>query len=92
MGMDVELRIARHLCWAQVFKVNGVKASDLDFGEKYDRDEDEDDGLGCNDMRFTRIPPTPEVLLKYRITEDEYAAIAAQLEEGLSFGSCGLCE
>ena len=66
-------------------------ATPEDFGEQYDRDPGGAEPYGCGDMRFTRIPPTVEVLNKYEITIDEYHLVAQQLEHGLSFGSCGWC-
>lgn len=89
--MKLELEFGTALCYTPKFVINGIIADEDDFGEKYDRDPDNAEDYGCGDMQFTRIPPTNEVLEKYSITEAEYAIIAGQLEEGLSFGSCGWC-
>jgi hypothetical protein len=79
------------LCETKVFRVNGVPADKEDFGEQSDRRRGTAEPYCCGDMEFTRIDPTPAVLEKYGITEVEYGEICDKLEEGLSFGSCGLC-
>lgn len=89
--MELELEIYKCLCAAEVFKINGVYADTDDFGEQYDRDSGSAEAYGCGDMQFTRIAPKREVLEKYSITEVEYAQVAEQLEDGLSFGGCGWC-
>lgn len=89
--MKLELTFGTTLCYTPTFIINGIHAMTGDFGEQYDRDLDNAEPYGCGDMQFTRINPTEEVLKKYRISEDEYFDIARQLEEGLSFGSCGWC-
>lgn len=89
--MDLKLEIAGCLCWATSFSINGIDANPDDFGEKYDHDPDEAEDYGCGDMQFTRNQSTPEVLAKYGITEEEYAQVAYELEDGLSFGRCGWC-
>lgn len=90
--MDLELKFGAYLCYTPVFRINGKSATSDDFGEKYDRSPETAEDYACGNMRFTRIPPTETVLAKYGITPEEYAEIASQLEEGLSFGCCGLCQ
>ena len=89
--MDLKLEIAGSLCWACLFSINGVDADPDDFGDKFDHDEENAEDYGCGDMRFDPKPATSEVLNKYSITVEEYAAVAGKLEEGLSFGACGWC-
>jgi len=89
--MKLELEFGEFFCYTPKFVVNGMNADSYDFGEQYDIDPDEAEPYGCGYMKFTRIYPTKKVLDKYGITESEYSIIAGQLEEGLSFGSCGLC-
>ena len=89
--MKLELEFGTALCYAPTFKINGIKADSNDFGEKYDRSPETAEDYACGDMQFTRVPPKPEVLERYGITEAEYALVAYQLESGLSFGRCGWC-
>jgi len=89
--MDLHVLFGSALCYTKEFTINGVAASDKDFGEKYDRSPDDAELYGCGDMRFTRKPSLAEILLKYAITEGEYSTVCDKLEEGLSFGSCGWC-
>lgn len=89
--MKLELKVFNALCHAEVFEINGIKADSCDFGEKFDRDPGNAEDYACGDMKFTRIPATPWVLEKYGITVPEYELVAGQLEELLSFGSCGWC-
>ena len=89
--MKLELEFGTALCYTPVFKINGIDADRDDFGEQYDRSPETAEDYACGDMQFTRVPPKPEILEKYGITEAEYALVADQLENGLSFGSCGWC-
>lgn len=89
--MKLELDIFDALCATVRFTINGIEADPDDFGEKYDRSPDTAEDYGCGDMQFTPIAFTEEVLSKYQITEAEYAFVAQQLQDGLSFGSCGWC-
>ena len=89
--MKLEVEFGSTMCYTPTFVINGVEADHEDFGEKYDRSPETAEDYACGDMRFTRIPPKPEVLEKYHITEAEYEVIAGQLEGGLSFGCCGWC-
>ena len=89
--MKLELEFGTALCYTPTFKINDIEADSEDFGEKYDRSPETAEDYACGDMQFTRVPPKPEILEKYGITEAEYALVADQLENGLSFGSCGWC-
>ena len=89
--MELELEIYGSLAATRVFTINGVDAYYEDFGEKYDRDPENAEDYACGDMRFTGNPSTPEILDKYKITEEEYQEVVSKLEDGLSFGCCGLC-
>jgi hypothetical protein len=89
--MKLELELGSALCYTREFVINDIKADYMDFGEKYDRDPENAEDYGCGDMQFTSIVPTAEVLAKYGINAVEYSLIADQLEEGLSFGTCGWC-
>lgn len=79
------------LCHTLIFKINGIEADESDFGEQFDRDSENNMTYGCGDMKFTRIPSTPEILSKYDISEEDYKIVCDKLEDGLSFGSCGRC-
>jgi hypothetical protein len=89
--MKLELEVFGALCSTSTFRINDINADSSDFGERRDRSQKTAEDYGCGDMQFTRVEPTPEVLAKYRINEDEYSIIAGQLEDGLSFGRCGWC-
>ena len=88
-----EIKVSRWMCYCPVFTVKGVKAADSDFGDKEDLDPSHEDkpDHGCGNMTFTPKPATQKVLDKYGISVDEYNEIASVLEDGLSFGYCGLC-
>ena len=87
-----DIKVSRWSCWCPIFTIKGIKADEDDFGEKDDIDTSMDKPFhGCGNMTFTPKPPTQKVLDKYGITVDEYNEIASVLEEGLSFGYCGLC-
>ena len=88
-----DIKVSRWMCWCPVFTIKGIKADSDDFGEKDDIDCNCEDKpfRGCGNMIFTPKPPTQKVLDKYGITVDEYNEIASVLEDGLSFGYCGLC-
>ena len=89
--MKLELKSYGALCSTEIFKINNIEAEADDFGEKYDRDQDNAEDYCCGDMKFTRIEPKQEVLDKYKITTEEYAEICEKLEDILSFGCCGWC-
>ncbi len=89
--MKLELKIRSWFCVTDKFIINDVPADSDDFGEQRDQDNDPPDYC-CGDMQFVGKPPTEAVLNKYGINKAEYALIVGQLEKGLSFGSCWLCE
>lgn len=89
--MELKLEIYGALCATSEFKINGIAADSDDFGEQYDHDRENAEDYACGDMRFERKASTADVLDKYKITEEEYQAIAEKLEDGLSFGCCGGC-
>lgn len=89
--MILDFEVFGALCEMKTFKINGVRASYEDFGEKYDRDSLGAEPYCCRDMRFTRKPLRQIILDKYGITKAEYDEICDKLEEGLSFGNCGWC-
>lgn len=89
--MHLNLQFGTYLCYTPEFMINGKDAYQEDFGEKYDRCPELAEDYSCGNMQFTRIEPTKEVLEKYGITVEEYNEIASKLEDGLSFGRCGLC-
>jgi hypothetical protein len=90
-GFRYHLSVYGALCSTEQFTINGIIADHDDFGEKYDRDPDGAEDYCCGDMQFTAVASHPDVLAKYQITEEEYQAIAEELVERLSFGSCGWC-
>ena len=89
--MELKLTVCGSLCVTSEFEVNGVVAMSDDFGDKGDADSENAEDYGCGNMQFTRRDPTDEILSKYKISAEEYSAIADKLESGLSFGSCGWC-
>lgn len=89
--MKLELTFGHSLCYTPTFVINDVAADSRDFGTQGDIAPDDAEDYACGDMRFERIPATPEALAKYGISGPEYELIAGQLEVGLSFGACGWC-
>ena len=90
--MELKLEIFSALCATSKFTINGIEADYGDFGEKYDNDPSNAEDYGCGDMKFfPTSPPLPMTLVKYKINEEDYKLICEQLEEKLSFGSCGWC-
>jgi len=89
--MELKLEILNAFCATRIFTVNGINAESRDFGNQTDNDSENAEDYGCGNMEFTRIEPTEEILLKYKITKAEYAEICSKLEKGLSFGYCGWC-
>lgn len=69
--------------------------NDFGSGGSGGSDDSEDSNCepssGCRNHRWERKPPTPEVLQKYAIDEDDYDEICGVLEEHLSQGNCGSC-
>lgn len=90
--MKLEIDLMEYFCSVGNFTVNGARADTDDFGSQGDESPDDAEEYECGNMTFTpHDRPSPEVLAKYSITEDEFRFIAAGLAEQLSFGGCGLC-
>lgn len=89
--MNLKLKVARNICEPDIFEINGIEADYNDFGEKRDSLPVSPYSYMCENMHFTPKPATQSVLNKYKIDVAEYADIASQLEEKLSFGRCGWC-
>lgn len=90
--MSYKIQVYSALCVLKLFDINGIPADSRDFGEQGDADPWSAEDYCCGDMRFTRNElPDEGVLTKYGITFEEYDAICFELEDSLSFGSCGLC-
>lgn len=89
--MKLELEFFGSVCMLHTFMINNVQGDYRDFGEKYDSDPEDAPDYGCGNMQFTRAEPTERVLEKYASNKAEYALVAGQLEEGLSFGVCVIC-
>ena len=91
--LNLEIKIDDDICCTKIFKINGIKATYLDFGKKYDtRPENTNvDAFSCLDMRFYPMPPKQVILEKYNINEYEYRHICNILEKELSFGECRKC-
>lgn len=90
--MAYTMQVYSALCALSLFDINGIAADTYDFGEQGDADPWNSEDYCCGDMRFTRHEsPREDVLTKYGITFEEYNAICYELENALSFGSCGLC-
>lgn len=88
--MNLKIKVYDTLCELEQFVINDIKADYLDFGEKYDTEEN-DKELGCVCMQFVPYcTPDPKVLEKYKITECEWSAVCEELKV-LSFGCCGWC-
>ena len=89
--MQLKIKIYESLCETSEFSINSIEAEYEDFGSKYDRYTENAEDYGCGDMRFIGKEATTDILKKYKITKDEYSKIVEELEEKLSFGSCGWC-
>ena len=89
--MAHDITFGKYYCYTPIFVINGVDAIYDDFGIKEDIDSDHDGEYVCGNMHFTPLPPRLDILEKYKIDELEYWTIANKLEDGLSFGTCGLC-
>lgn len=89
--MKFELKIFSALCATDKFVINGIEANSEDFGYQSDKSPETAEAYCCGNMVFTRKEPTAEILQKYNITEKEYSDICYELEDKLSFGSCGCC-
>lgn len=76
-------------CCLQTFTINGIVASESDFGSS---DSEGDGDYGCEYHYF--IPnenPSEGVLDKYGITKKQYDEVCDILEAELHVGSCGWC-
>lgn len=89
--MLVKLKIYGSLCSAEEFEINGVKADTRDFGDSEDADPGHAEYYSCGDMQFYPVPSAEKVLEKYSITQGEYSEVCKMLQDGLSFGTCGMC-
>lgn len=89
--MELELEIYGALCACAKFRINGVDADADDFGRSYDASPETAEDYGCGNRKFEPKMATQAVLDKYKITVDDYARVAEELAEKLSFGSCGWC-
>lgn len=87
----IHLKVYNAYCATQEFVVNGIPADSSDFGESFDEDWKNAEEYGCGNHVWRGRPATSEVLAKYNITPAQYAEVVNRLEEGLSFGQCGLC-
>lgn len=89
--MKLELDVYSAICETKKFIINGIKATDKDFGEKYDHSPDKARPHRCGNMLFEPAVPAQQVLDKYGITINEYMQICKQLQACVSFGTCSLC-
>lgn len=89
--MKLELDVYSTICETKMFRVNGIKATYKDFGEKYDAAPDKLKLHFCGNMVFRSKAPTQQVLEKYAIKVREYNAICEHLKACVSFGTCKLC-
>ena len=89
--MNKEIEVYSALCSLSVFEINGITADYDDFGVKEDISPETAADYSCGDMHFTPKLATSEILKKYNINVDEYNEICEELEDKLSFGSCGWC-
>lgn len=87
--METEIKISSRRCETVVFTINGVQASESDFGQC--RDLWPSRAEGCGHCSFVVKNPDSKVMEKYGINADEFNAIAKKLHESLSFGCCDLC-
>ena len=86
-----DIKVSKWNCYCPIFTIKGQKADQDDFGEGDDIDFVNKPKYGCGNKVFTPKPVTQKILDKYGIDVDEYNEIASVLEEGLTFGYCGLC-
>ncbi len=89
--MEYKAEVYRALCSLSEFTVNSIDADEDDFVDQYDHSPETAEDYACGDMRADIKPATDEVLKKYGITANEYATIAADVAEKVSFGCCGWC-
>lgn len=89
--MIIECKGYGALCGTETFRINGIKADETEFGEKYDDDPYNAPDYGCGNMKFHPYDPVSSVMEKYGINETEWYEICDKLDEELSFGRCGWC-
>ena len=90
--MSYQMEVYSSLCALRLFDINGIPASSYDFGEQGDADQEGAEDYCCGNMMFTRHDvPQEGVLTRYGITAEEYDSICSELEDSLSFGTCGWC-
>jgi hypothetical protein len=89
--MKYKAKVYSCLCSLKVFEINDIPADEYDFVYKYDHSRGTAEGYSCGNMQTDVKPFSADVLSKYGITVDEYAAIAEDIAEKLSFGRCSLC-
>jgi len=89
--MKHHLKVFGCLCATEEFSINGIDADSSDFGEGDDISPETAKPYACGNRQFQPKMPTQEILDKYSITLSEYAEIASELQDRLSFGSCGWC-
>ena len=89
--MEYKAEVYSALCSLAKFTINGVDADEDDFVDNYDHSPETAEDYGCGDMRADIKADTDVVLKKYGITADEYATIAADVSDKVSFGCCGWC-
>ena len=89
--MECKIEVYEAMCSLSTFEINGIDADEDDFVDKYDHSSYAAEDHACEDMRADLNTATDEVLQKYKITLDEYNAIAENVAGKVSFGCCGLC-
>lgn len=91
--MQLVIKTYDALCSTKIFTINGKAADSSDFGHSEDVSPEtaEDYDYCCGDRQFLPQESTPEVLARYNINEAEYQQICNELQNKLSWGSCGWC-
>lgn len=89
--MEYKANVFSCLCSRECFEINGARADEDDFVDKYDHSPESAEDYACGDMQADVKPATSDILTKYGITLDEYNTIANDISEKLSFGACGWC-
>ena len=89
-----ELYVSSWLCSPDIFTVFGKLANYEDFGVKEDIDSAHAADYCCGNMKFTAFDDDAKIeacCKKYKIDRSQFDEICKALDEGLSFGKCGLC-
>lgn len=90
--MKCDLRFGDAYCYLSGDSaINGVHASEDDFGSHSDVGTDEAEPYCCSNMEFQAVPATQSVLDKYKISVTEYNEVCEKMDKGLSFGGCCWC-